>query len=203
MITFGLTGGIASGKSTVTKTFRAHNIPIVDADIVSREVVEVGSPGLQSVIDCFGSDYLTDEKTLDRVKLSSLVFHDAEAMRQINSIMGPLIAHESARQIDALHDEGSLIVGYDAALICEMGLAKKYSPLIVVACPREMQLQRLMKRNSLNEDQANARINAQMSAEDKIKLADYVIDTSGEMVSSVNQTIKIIEQLKSSFIDSE
>ena len=156
MITFGLTGGIASGKSTVTKTFRAHGIPMVDADIVARQVVEPGTQGLEAVISAFGSEYRQEDGTLDRTGLGRLIFSDRTARHQIDMIMLPLINQESDRQIQKLHDDGLLIVGYDAALICEMGNAEKFRPLIVVHCPRDTQLARLMSRNSLTQAEAVA-----------------------------------------------
>ena len=196
MITFGLTGGIACGKSTVTKTFRAEGIPMVDADIVARQVVEPGKYGLELIIKEFGSDYLNTDGTLNRVALGSLVFANQDAMHKINKIMMPLINEESAFQIAKLHSEGNRIVGYDAALICEMGNAEKYRPLIVVQCPRHIQIQRLMSRNQLTEAEAVARIEAQMSVDDKVKMADHVIDTSGSIDDSVKQTKNIVHRLR-------
>lgn len=196
MITFGLTGGIACGKSTVTKTFRAHNIPIVDADVVAREVVEVGKPTWGFVRAMFGHEYLNEDETINRTKLGALVFSDKQAMYNLNAIMGPAIVIEAERQIKALHEVGNSIVGYDAALICEMGNANKYRPLIVVQCPRDMQIERLVKRNSLTQEQAVARISAQMSVEEKVKMADLVIDTSGTIENSIKQTESIISIFK-------
>lgn len=200
MITFGLTGGIACGKSTVTKTFRKHGIPLVDADLVARQVVEPGTRGYFKVLAAFGPDFFNDDMTLNRTKLGELVFTEATAMKKINDIMGPMIHDEStsqmARWIDYLRYAGKpTIVGYDAALICEQGNHKLFKPLIVVACPKEIQLERLMKRNQLTKAQAEARINSQMSVEDKIKFADFVIDTSKEIEYSKLQTEAVIKHL--------
>ena len=192
MITFGLTGGIACGKSTVTKTFRKNNIPIVDADIIAREVVVPGSIGNEKIMRRFGSPYFNQDGTLDRVKLAALVFTNQLAMSQLNIIMKPLIESESDAQIAKLHAEGHSVVGYDAALIIEQGNANKYRPLIVVSCPQATQIARLMSRNDLTEEQAMSRINAQMSVEDKVKMADYVVDTSGTIENSIKQTEAII-----------
>lgn len=197
MITFGLTGGIASGKSTVTKTFRAAGIPIVDADIVARQVVEPGTSGLQLVISQFGTEYLQADGTLDRIALGKLVFADTDARHSINKIMLPLINAESNVQLKKFHEAGHVIVGYDAALICEMGNCEKFRPLIVVHCPRDMQALRLMSRNSLTLAEAMARIEAQMAVEAKIALADYTIDTSGTIEYSIKQTEDIIQKLRS------
>lgn len=195
MITFGLTGGIACGKSTVTKTFRSAGIPMVDADIVARQVVEPGTHGLETVISVFGTDFLRSDGTLNRTALGSLVFADREARRLIDEIMLPLINAESTAQIKKLHGEGHVLVGYDAALICEMGNVEKFRPLIVVHCPRVTQIERLMSRNNLTHAEAMLRIEAQMPVEKKIALADYLIDTSGTIEESINQTKEIIEKL--------
>ncbi len=196
MITFGLTGGIACGKSTVTKTFRANNTPIVDADVVARQVVEVGTLGWAMVRDAFGTDYLNEDKTLNRIKLGARVFANADSMKELNSIMGPLITVEAERQINELHEAGNRIVGYDAALICEMGNADKYHCLVVVSCPQEMQIERLMKRNGLTHDEAMSRISAQMPVAEKVKLAKHVIDTSGTIENSVKQTEKVLHKIR-------
>ena len=202
MITFGLTGGIACGKSTVTKTFRKHGIPLVDADLVARQVVEPGTKGYFQVLNAFGSDFFNDDMTLNRTKLGELVFAEATAMKKINDIMGPLIHDEATTQIVRWHShlaeqKKPVIVGYDAALICEQGTHKGFKPLIVVACPKEIQLERLMKRNQLTKAQAEARINAQMPVEEKIKFADFVIDTSKEIEYSKLQTEAVIKHLRS------
>jgi dephospho-CoA kinase len=196
MITVGLTGGIASGKSAISKTFMKHGIPIVDADLVAREVVTIGSAGWEMIRDIFGKDHLNDDETINRAKLGDLVFGDVHAMYDLNAIMKPLIEMESEKQIKDLHDRGHSIVVYDAALIIEQGNADKYRPLIVVACPKEMQVERIMKRNNVTEAQALARINAQLSVEEKTAVADYVVDTSGTLESSINQTEDIIKKLK-------
>lgn len=197
MITvFGLTGGIACGKSAVTKVFRANGIPIVDADIVARQVVEPGTDGLKEVIKCFGSDYLNDDGSLNRTLLGAKVFSDRIAMWAINKIMAPLIKDESQKQFTKLFYEGHRLIGYDAALIVEMGHQDRYRPLIVVNCPFEIQIERLTKRNNLTYDQAKARIDAQIPLSEKVKLADYVIDTSGTLENSEKQTLEIISKLK-------
>lgn len=195
MIVFGLTGGIACGKSTVTKTFRDHNIPMVDADIVARQVVEPGTEALSLIVESFGSSYLLPDGTMDRVALGSLVFAEQKAMDKLNAIMAPAISFEGDKQVANLSLEGHNLIGWDAALIIEMGNAKKYKPLIVVQCPAADQLARLMKRNALTAEEAMRRISAQMPTEQKVKLADFVVDTSGTIENSIEQTKKIIHQL--------
>jgi dephospho-CoA kinase len=196
MITFGLTGGIASGKSTVTKTLREHQIPMVDADKVARDVVVPGSKGLATIVEHFGTTYILPDGTLDRTGMGQLVFASKDALNLINKIMFPLIREEAEKQLQALHMAGHYLVGYDAALICEMGSASLYRPLVVVACTQENQLARLMKRNTLTEAEAMARIATQMPVEQKIAMADFIIDTNGTIEQSIAQTNKIVDTLR-------
>lgn len=199
---FGLTGGVASGKSTVSKTLQKHSIPIVDADIVARQVVEPGTSGLAMIVDLFGEEMLLPDGTLNRAKMSEQVFSHPdlkirrERRNMLNYIMAPLVQEESARQLTKLHGAGHPLVGYDAALICEMGNVDKYRPLVVVYCPTEMQVERLMSRNSLTRERAMDIINTQMPSEKKAKLADRVIYTWGSIEQSVLQTEHCIEWLK-------
>lgn len=188
MIVFGLTGGIASGKSTVSKTFSRIGVPVIDADQVARDVVVPGSDGLKDICKAFGSDYLLPDGNLDRIKLGNLVFHSQDDMLKLNHIMQPLIQYESYRQILRACNDGHEIICYDAALILEMGNYDRYKPLVVVACSPEMQLERLMKRNGLTEAQAMARINAQIPVAEKMKRADMIIDTNGPHEYSIKQT---------------
>jgi dephospho-CoA kinase len=196
MITFGLTGGIASGKSTVNKTFQSLGIPMVDADIVARQVVEPGTPGLKEVIDAFGEEYLNEDGTLNRTKLGALIFANKMQRWRIDMIMMPLINNESSKQIESLHDQNQEIVGYDAALICEMGNADKYRPLIVVQCQQDTQVARLMSRNSLTRDEAMSRIEAQMPVSSKVAMADFVINTDGTIEQSVEQAKAVLQSIK-------
>lgn len=196
MITFGLTGGIASGKSTATRTFLKHGIPMVDADVIARQVVEIETPGWGMIRAMFGHEYLNEDESINRTKLGELVFSDKSAMYKLNAIMTPLIEIESYRQLASFHEQGYNIVGYDAAIIIENGNADKYRPLVVVGCPKETQLQRLMDRNGFSEKVAMARIESQMTFEAKKKFADHIIDTSGTIEWSVEQTENIIRILK-------
>jgi dephospho-CoA kinase len=188
MITFGLTGGICCGKSSVSYTFQYHDIPMVDADKVARKVVEVGTKGWQLIRAAFGQEYLNEDQTINRTKLGALVFSDRRARADLDAFMLPLITEEAAAQFKRLQEEGHPLAGYDAALIIEMGHADKYRPLVVVACSLETQLSRLMKRNSLTQEEAMARIECQMPTEKKIALADWVIYTDGTIDESIAQT---------------
>lgn len=193
---FGLTGGIACGKSTATNFLKKENIPIIDADQVSRDIVVPGSVGLHQIISAFGKEILQNDGSLDRKRLSDIVFPDKARMKIINQIMRPLIDGHVDALVNMYKNAGVKLVCYDAALIIEAGNANKYRPLIVVACSPETQLARLMKRNSLSEAEAMSRINAQMPSAEKIKFADYVVDTNGSLEDSEKQVVSIIQELK-------
>src|SRR5579859_2374998 len=199
MNVLGLTGGIACGKSTVAKTFEEHNIPNVDADLISRDVVNPGTIGLQLIVNAFGTKFLNEDGTLNRILLGDYVFSNSVAIKQLNDIMLPLIQREAASRIEDLKNQGYSIVIYNAALLCETGNAAKFKPLIVVGCSEEIQLKRLMKRNSLSENDALKRIKAQMPSKQKITYADYVIDTSSTITESKLQTERVIRSIKKSF----
>jgi len=196
MITFGLTGGICCGKSTVTKTIIANSIPVVDADIVARQIVEPGTIGWFQIIETFSRDFLNEDETINRIKLGSFVFANPLALGTLNFLLGPLIIQEATNQINKLHEAGHKLVCLDAALIIEMGIADKYRPLIVVHCPESLQLERLIRRNSLTEDEARARIRSQIPGTEKLKFADFVIDSSKDLEYSKYQTEDIIKILK-------
>jgi dephospho-CoA kinase len=198
MLIVALTGGICSGKSFVTKTFLKEGFPVVDADLISRKVVEPGTKGIRKLYDVFGSEYFTDFncENLDRIKLGKHVFSNAKALDNLNYIMLPLIIEEAKLQFMKLWSNGHKLIIWDAPTIIENGRANKYRPLIVVHCSPEQQLERLMKRNFLSKEDALARINAQMPTKDKIKFADFLIDSSKDKDFSIKQTKDIIIKLK-------
>jgi dephospho-CoA kinase len=191
----GLTGGICCGKSTVAKTFVRLGIPEVDADIVARQVVEVGTKGWDRIRATFGMEYLNDDQTINRAKLGKLVFSDRNTRSLLDQLMLPLIIDESKIQLEKLARDHAIVV-YNAALICEMGHADRYRPLVVVVCTPEIQLARLMNRNNLTKIEAMLRINAQMPAAAKCDMADFVIETSGNIEGSVLQTEVVLYEIR-------
>ena len=199
MITFGLTGNICCGKSTVSRTFRANHIPMVDADIIARQVVQPGTIGLQMMSEAF-PEFLLEDGTLDRPKLGNMLFNNTEKLALCNSILHPLITEEADKQLKAYHDQGFEIVGWDAALICENGNANKFYPLVMVKCTEQQQLARLMKRGTghgpLTEEHAQAIIKSQMPMSDKTTMCDFIINTSYDVEHSIKQTENVILCLK-------
>jgi len=191
----GLTGGVGTGKSTVSKTFKSHNIPVIDADEIARKVVEPHSIGLVEIIDAFGLRYLKCDGTLDRLALGTFVFADPYLLQQLNAIMLPLIQEEATKQFDTLRQMKTKLCVYDAPTICETGNASKYYPIVVTHCSQEQQLQRIMKRG-LTQPQAMNRINSQMPSYQKLMMADFAIDTNGSKENSIQQTEIIISHLQ-------
>jgi dephospho-CoA kinase len=197
MITFGLTGGICTGKSRISKLFIANDIPIIDADIVAREVITFGTEGYYKLFSSFHSYF--NDGYLDRKRLADLIFFDNDARALLDSIMIPLIKNETQNKIESFHKAGNKVVGFDSALIVEWGDTNLYRPLITIYCAPELQIERMMRRNRLTMDEAVARLKAQLPAEEKIKVSDFVINSSGaksETDDKVKDLIKIIKQLK-------
>lgn len=197
---FGLTGGICCGKSTASKLIAKANIPIIDADQVARDVVAPGSMGLDELISAFGNHILQEDGQLNRLLLGSIVFSDKEKLNKLNSIMFPLIETEVNCLINIYRNAGVSLICYDAAILIETGNADKYRPLIVISCSPETQLTRLMKRNSLSEKEAWARINAQMSSKEKEKYADFIVNSDCSLEQSQEQILSIISQIKKDIV---
>ncbi len=177
---FGLTGGVASGKSCVAARLRELGVEVVDADEVARDVVRPGTSGLAEIATSFG-DVLNVDGALDRKKLGQLVFGDEAARRRLEAIIHPRIAVETARRIAELEARFVPLVCYDAALLVEMGRYESFRPLVVVAVPREVQRARLMRRDSIDSSEADVRIGAQLPLESKVAVADFVIDNQGTL----------------------
>jgi len=193
----GLTGSIAVGKSYVVEIFRSLGAFVVDADKTAREVVAPQTRGWKLIVEQFGSDILQPNREIDRIKLGAVVFADEAKRQLLNSIVHPLVIEaqdEWLRERAAENPHGIAIV--DAALMIESGGYRRFDKLIVVWCEAEIQLQRLMTRNDLTEEEAAKRINAQMPQEEKKRYADYTIDTSKGFDQTRELTIKIFEELK-------
>lgn len=195
----GLTGGIASGKSTVADVFRSLHVGVVDADAVAREVVAPGSEGLTKIVEAFGSDYLTADGTLDRPKLGELVFADAEARKTLNGITHPLVAQRSGERIEALKATGTPYVVYDVPLLVETGLHALVDAVVVVASTEENQIQRVASRDGLSRAAAKARIASQFPLSKKVEVADYVIDNDGTLDDLRTQTEDVHRRLVERF----
>ena len=194
MLRIGLTGNIAVGKSCAAARFTELGATVIDADRVSHELMEPGAPVYFRVMEEFGSHILHGDGTIDRRRLGAIVFASEEKKLLLESIAHPAISDAIARKI-AEKEKISNIVIVEAALMIETGGYKEYDRLIVVACSPATQLARLMVRDGLTENEAKARIAAQMPMDEKIRFADYVIDTSGSLKSTMDQVDIIYQKL--------
>ncbi|MCA9578891.1 MAG: dephospho-CoA kinase [Sandaracinaceae bacterium] len=176
---YGLTGGIACGKSTVAAMFREHGVGIVDADQLAREIVEPGTEALTQIVATFGTDIVGDDGRLLRKKLGERVFGDKEGLAALNRITHPRIAALGMQRLMELQGTDAPYLLYEAAILIEQGMAKSFAGLIVVHVGAEVQLARLMARDGAGEADAQARIASQMPLADKVALADFTIDNSG------------------------
>lgn len=174
MLTVGLTGGIGAGKSEVARLLAECGAVLIDADRIAREVVEPGTPGLAAVVDAFGEEVLAADGTLDRPRLGSIVFTDPEKLAVLNSIVHPLVGARS-RELEEAAAEDAVVV-HDVPLLTENGLAPLYDLVIVVDASPETQLDRLVGRRGMTEEDARARMGAQATREQRRAIADIVID---------------------------
>lgn len=184
----GLTGGIGSGKSTVARMFASEGVPVVDADAIAREVVEPGTEGLEAVLDAFGRGLLAEDGRLDRAKLGEHVFADPSARKKLEAILHPRIAAASMARFAELAREGHPYAIYEAALLVENGSYRMMGALVVVSASEETQIARVRARDGVDEDAARARIAAQLPLEEKVRVADYVIENEGSLEETRERT---------------
>ena len=193
MHVFGLTGGIASGKSTVSEQFRQMGLPVVDADKLARDVVEPGTYGLAKIVETFGPDVLDEHGALDRKRMGARVFADPAARKQLNAIVHPAIAEASATLLGVHSAAGEPLVCYDAALLVEGGRHEMMRPLVVVSAPVEAQIARSMARDRATREEVEARIDAQMPLDKKIEAADFVIENDAGLDELKARVVEVLE----------
>lgn len=182
-ILFGLTGGIASGKSAVAARFRERGVPVIDADQLARDVVRPGTDGLRDLVAAFGERILGPAGELDRKALAAIAFADSAARATLNAIVHPRIGEATAREIARLNAEGVPLACYEAALLVENGVYEAFRPLVVVAAPEGVQVARAMARDAATEAEVRARIAAQMPLAEKVARADYVIENDADLTT--------------------
>ena len=183
MLRVGLTGGIGSGKSEVSRRLAAHGALIIDADVAARAVVAPGTPGLARVAEAFGADVLGPDGALDRDRLGAIVFREPASRERLNAIVHPLVGEwmRAAEQAAVDAARGDLIIVHDVPLLAENRRASDFDLVIVVDVPPELQLERLVSQRGMTPDQARARMAAQASRAQRLALADLVIDNSGSL----------------------
>jgi dephospho-CoA kinase len=175
----GLTGGIGSGKSEVARRLAARGAVVIDADVAAREVVEPGTPGLAAIRDAFGPGVLLPDGSLDRERLAGIVFRDPAQREKLNRIVHPLV-RERMSELER-QAAGALVVVHDVPLLAEGGLASHYDEVIVVDVPPQVQMERLLRERGLTREQAQARMAAQASREERLAIATLVVDNSGSL----------------------
>lgn len=197
MLKVGLTGGIATGKSFVLSVLGELGCEVMDADQTARVVVEPGQPAFDEIVAHFGGEIVGADGKLDRAKLGAIVFNDAAQREKLNSIVHPKVFEAQARWMAEVESRNpQAIVVIDAALMIETGSYRRFDKLVVVHCQPEIQLQRLMARNTLTHEEATARISSQMPSAEKLKFADFAINTSLGFEDTRQQTELLYEQLR-------
>ncbi|MFM7204387.1 MAG: dephospho-CoA kinase [Myxococcota bacterium] len=191
----GLTGGIASGKSTVSTWLREAGVPVLDSDTLARQAVAPGSSGLAELVAQFGEKMLLPDLSLNREALGALVFRDAEARVRLNAIVHPRVRALTDEALQRLEAAGETRVVLDIPLLYEVRDPTEFETVVVVYVDAETQLQRLMKRNNLSEADARARINSQLSLEEKKARADVVIDNGGSFEETRRQVEVLLQGL--------
>ncbi len=190
----GLTGGIASGKSSVAQVLQERGVPVVDADEVCRDVMRPGTFLFSQIVEAFGPSLVNEHGELDRAALGNLVFADPQARERLNQMSHPVIWQEMQRQVSALEATHPVVVAM-VPLLLENQRQDWVDEVWLVALPESLQRQRLMQRNQLSQEQAQARIDAQMSLAEKRLLADLVIDNSGSLESTRQQVLQALAQI--------
>ncbi|KAK2716682.1 dephospho-CoA kinase domain-containing protein-like [Artemia franciscana] len=198
MFIVAVTGGIASGKSTVSMIFSEKGIPVIDSDVIAREIVEPGSKAWTEIREHFGSKVFNSDSTLNRKALAEIVFNDAEKRRILNGITHPKIQKKMFWELVKCFFKGYQMVVVDVPLLFETRKILSYvDKVITVYCDEETQLERLQKRMDMTEEEAKKRIAAQMPLKEKCDMSDFVIDNTGPRENTKEETEKIIQYLQS------
>lgn len=181
MFRVGLTGNIASGKSTVARVWQRLGAPVIDADVLARRAVAPGSVGLRRIVETFGPGVLDEAGRLDRAALRDIVFHDPEARAKLEAIVHPEVGRLRREEEARLEAAGEKIVVHDIPLLFEAGLDEEFDAIVLVDAPERVRLERLMRDRGLTEDEARRMIDAQMPSSQKRDRADYVIENEGTL----------------------
>jgi len=190
---YGLTGGIASGKSSVTEILREEGIEVLDLDQIARDVVAPGSDGLGQLADAFGAAYINIDGTLERKKLAALVFNDKAELAKLDALMGPLLWDEVERRRPTMHGDVAFL---DAALIVEKGMHEKLDGVVLVTADTPVRVARAMARDGATEAQVRARMGAQMPDSEKVTHAEFVIDNSGTLTALRHRVMAVLKEIR-------
>ncbi len=195
MLRIGLTGGIATGKSTVSNYLKELAYPLIDADLIARQLVEHGQEGLERLVARFGREILDDSGALDRQALGQRLFGDAQLRQEVDQLLHPLIYEALEAESQRLAQAGAKLAFFDIPLLYETGYDQKMDQVWVVYLPHDLQVERLMARNSWSQDQAEAAIASQASIEAKRQRADLVIDNQGSLAVTFAQVDQALSRL--------
>jgi dephospho-CoA kinase len=196
MLVVGLTGGIASGKSTVSRMFREAGIPVICADDLAHEVVKPGSAALDEIRRTFGEEFIDSDGALDRVAMARLVFQDKDKRRALESIIHPRVGEERKKLLQEFAAQGHNIVIVDVPLLYESGWTDSFDMIVVAYVPPDIQIQRLIARDSMSPEEARSRLDAQMPIDEKKALAERVIDNTGSIEHTREQVTDIVKELR-------
>ena len=195
MLILGLTGNIGCGKSSLSKVLMQNNIDVIDADIISRNIFE-DKELLNLVFENFGENIKNSDGSLNRKALGNIVFNDDQKLVILNGLTHPKIKEKILNKIDEIRNIGKSLVVIDAALLIEGGYLDKLDKLIVITCKESIQISRIQLRDNLTKEQAISRMNSQMSQDEKIKYADYIIDNSGDTNNLKHKAEELIRYIK-------
>lgn len=195
MHSVGLTGGIGSGKSSVSRLLASYGAVVLDADLMAREVVEVGTRGLAAVVEAFGPEVLRADGSLDRERLGQRVFADPEQLARLNAVVHPLVGERYAELVTAAEESGAPVVVHDVPLLVENGLAGAYDAVVVVSASPATQLERLTRDRGMSERDARARIDAQSTLAQKLEVATHVVDNDGPLEDLAPQVARLWAEL--------
>jgi len=196
MLTVALTGGIASGKSVVAKILEELGCYIHNADKIAHDLMEPEKPVWKKIVAHFGIKILNEDKTINRSRLGKIIFSDEKERRFLNELIHPLVLEKKKEIINRIEKEGHYnIFISEAALTIEAGFADFFDKIIMTYCKKEVQIERLMERDGISQKQAMKKIKSQMQPQEKLKYADYIIDTSGSLQSTVEQTERVYRNL--------
>lgn len=195
MLRVGLTGGIACGKTVVRRLLADRGAFTIDADAIVHQLMGAGTDLTRRIADAFGPDVLSPEEAVDRTKLGRLVFSDPSERSKLNALVHPEVIREEKRLLGEAESNGVEVAVVDAALMIEAGTYRDYDRLLVVHCPRAVQLDRLVARDGLSRAEAARRVDAQMPVEEKMAYADFLIDTSGSLADTERQVQEVWEKL--------
>lgn len=199
MFKIGLTGGIASGKSTVSTMLTQVGIPVVDADIASRKVVEKGMPALDDIVKAFGPDVVLENGELDRKALGAIIFKDETKRQTLNDIVHPRVREWMKNQVDGYEEEGEPAIVLDIPLLIESSLKTWTDKVLLVYVTKPTQIERLMARDGISEEEALLKIHSQMSLDDKRAYADRIVTNEGQIEETRAQLFQILDDWNVSY----